>query len=60
MLGEPDFLYGKEYFMLDWYDQKNLVFLGLNDMDYNRNMWVICKGDVLQKIISSLLFHIYN
>jgi hypothetical protein len=53
MLGEPDFLYGKEYFMLDWYDQKNLVFLGLNDMDYNRNMWVICKGDVLQKIISS-------
>jgi|688.fasta_scaffold572464_1 hypothetical protein len=40
-------------FMLDWYDQKNLVFLGLNDMDYNRNMWVICKGDVLQKIISS-------
>jgi hypothetical protein len=60
MLGEPDFLYGKEYFMLDWYDQKNLVFLGLNDMDYNRNMWVICIGDVLQKIISSLLFHIYN
>ena len=60
MLGEPDFLYGKEYFMLDWYDQKNLVFLGLNDMDYNRNMWVICKGDVLQKIISSLMFHTYN
>jgi hypothetical protein len=39
----PNFFNGKEYFMLDWYDQKNIVFLGLGDIDYYTNMWVICR-----------------